>query len=117
MGRIIAPHDRTYPDPLVVTVGDTLNLSGKIDHWNGKPEWTFLWCVNQHGKGGWVPQQIIEQHGATGIARQDYDCIELSVTSDEMVTMGDEISGWIWCTNQQGQRGWVPVECLQLLAY
>lgn len=111
IGRVIASYARSYPAPLAIMAGDIVQLSGKEDHWNGKPEWTFLWCVDLHGTGGWVPQTLIDRHGVTGIARQDYDCRELSVTAGETVEMGDEVSGWVWCTNQQGQQGWIPLAC------
>jgi hypothetical protein len=29
--------------------------------------------------------------------------------------MGKEESGWIWCTNQERQSGWVPVDHVEKL--
>lgn len=115
IGRVIAPHAISYPDPLAVKAGDTVSLTGKVDQWNNKPEWTFLWCVDQRGKDGWVPQEHIEQQGATGIMLYDYDCVELAVAVGETVTMAATVSGWVWCANQHGQSGWVPLECLRSL--
>jgi hypothetical protein len=39
---------------------------------------------------------------------RDYEATELSVSVDEkLVVTGEEESGWVWCTNQTGQSGWV----------
>jgi hypothetical protein len=47
--------------------------------------------------------------------RRDYDATELSVEVGEKLTMGEEESGWAWCTNREGRRGWVPLEHLEVL--
>jgi hypothetical protein len=49
------------------------------------------------------------------LLKRVYDANELSVD------LGDEIigelveSGWVWCHNQKGERGWIPLECLEAL--
>ena len=45
----------------------------------------------------------------------DYEATELSVSVGEELIMGKEESGWIWCTNQDGESGWVPAEHVERL--
>ncbi|HZR38787.1 MAG TPA: SH3 domain-containing protein [Ktedonobacteraceae bacterium] len=110
MYLVIKDHQASYPDPIVMHAGETLEVSGKEDQWNGNPDWTFIWCTNEQGKSGWVPKTYVELAGVTGKARHDYNAIELSVTVGEKVVAGQEESGWVWCTNMHGKSGWVPIE-------
>ncbi len=107
MCLVIKEHQATYPDPITMRAGDTVELSGKEDSWNG---WIWIWCTNQQGKSGWVPKGHVEQIGDIWRARFAYDAIELSVHVGEELTVDKEESGWAWCTNQQGESGWIPVE-------
>jgi uncharacterized protein YgiM (DUF1202 family) len=43
---------------------------------------------------------------------RDYDATELTVEPGEEVTILGRESGWGWCVNQQGQKGWVPLDNL-----
>jgi hypothetical protein len=63
-----------------------------------------------------VPQAYVERQGDTGIALRAYDATELSVRAGETLVAGEEESGWIWCTNQEDQSGWVPAENLVRLS-
>jgi hypothetical protein len=115
-GRVIAEHQMSYPDPLDVHAGETVTLDGREDPWDGHPEWTYLWCINRQGKGGWVPADLIERAGDTGTLRSDYDTRELSVAAGEIVTVERAAYGWLWCTNAQGTSGWVPASKIELSA-
>jgi hypothetical protein len=108
--RVISAYQSTHPDPLVIKVGEELIAGKKDSKWSG-----WLWCTNQNGKSGWVPQKYVELKGDFCVARFDYDGTELSVDIGEELTMSYEESGWIWCTNQQGQYGWVPADHLEIL--
>jgi hypothetical protein len=61
------------------------------------------------------PEKYVERRGDTGIALCDYEATELSVSVGEELRMGKEESGWIWCTNQKGQSGWVPADHVERL--
>jgi SH3 domain len=106
-GRVLADYQAAYSDPITMYSGEELQLSGKKDEWNG---WIWLWCTNQAGKSGWVPEPYIEQTGNKGKALCDYDAIELSVSIGETLSIEKEQSGWFWCTNQAEKSGWVPAE-------
>ena len=73
-------------------------------------EWAgWVWCTNRDGKSRWVPEAYVERTGDTCVMLRDYEATELSVgVGEALVISGEEESGWIWCTNQAGQRGWVP---------
>ncbi|HLZ64189.1 MAG TPA: SH3 domain-containing protein [Ktedonosporobacter sp.] len=109
--RVIKDHQAAYPDPLHMHAGETLLVSKKEYPWNDNPDWTFVWCTNQQGKSGWVPKKYIEQPGAQAL--YEYNCLELSVKVGEEVAGVQEECGWIWCTNQQGKSGWVPLENIE----
>src|SRR5437868_2260 len=80
--RVIADYQALYPDPLSVRAGETVNISEKVDYWNGNPDWMWIWCTDARGKSSWVPKDVIDFHakGTTGIARYDYAATELTVT-------------------------------------
>ncbi len=111
-GYVLDDYQAAYTDPITMKAGEPLILSGKEDNWHG---WTWLWCTNQQGKSGWVPQDYIIQSAKDSVARCDYTAIELSVRSAEVLLVAQFESGWLWCTNQRGQSGWVPAENVQSL--
>jgi hypothetical protein len=102
---IIKEHQASYPDPLIVKTGDELTVGKGDSQWSA-----FVWCTNQNGKSGWVPERHLDRQGDRGVALQDYSTAELTITVGEKVTLEKEDSGWYWVTNQTGKSGWVPVE-------
>jgi len=108
--RVIFAYQLAYPDPLVISAGEELTIGEKESEWSG-----WVWCTNQDGKSRWVPEKYVERKGDTGIACYDYEATELSVSVGEELIMGKEESGWIWCTNQEGQSGWVPADHVEKL--
>jgi hypothetical protein len=75
----------------------------------------FVWCTNQAGKGSWTPENFIERTGERGTARRDYDATELSAAVGEELVIGEEAGGWLWCTNSQGQSGWIPADNVEVI--
>ena len=74
-------------------------------------EWPgWVWCTNRAGKSRWVPEEYIERTGNSCVMLRDHEAAELSVTVGEVLTItGEEESDWVWCANQAGQSGWVPL--------
>ena len=105
--RAIAEYRSADDDPLHVCAGYELTISERESEWQG-----WLWCTDQSGKSGWVPELYIERRGETGVMLCDYDATELSVRAGEELLAGVEESGWVWCTNREGLSGWVPAEML-----
>jgi hypothetical protein len=116
--HVIADYQASNPDPFSVAAGETFQISEKVYYWNGNPTWVWIWCTDQRGKNGWVPKNIIifDPNGTTGIARSTYTATELTVVIGDELVAHQEESGWVWCTNQQGKSGWVPLEHLVLQA-
>jgi hypothetical protein len=109
--HVIKDYQTQYPDPLIVSAGDTLEIS-KEEPWDDNPAWIWLWCSNQQGRSGWVPQNYLERSKNQGTMRFDYSTQELTVAVGEILTSTKEAAGWAWCTNQQGKSGWVPLSYL-----
>ena len=102
--RVIASYQAPYPDPIIVLKGEEVS----IDHTRETDIAGWVWCNSSAGKGGWVPEAYLGQHGDQGIMRCDYNAIELTIQPGERLTVHKAESGFLWVTNQSGQTGWVP---------
>jgi hypothetical protein len=105
--RAIAAYQSAYPGPFVLHPGDELVIGERESEWSG-----WLWCTDRWGESRWVPEAYVQRRGDTGVALCDYDAAELSVDAGEELFVNRQESGWMWCTNRQGQSGWVPVKNL-----
>lgn len=103
-GQVCADYQAPYPAPIRVGAGDEVIIDESKK--TGIPGW--VWCSHRTGGSGWVPEAYLERQGSTGHMRCDYNAIELTVRSGEMLTCHKSESGFTWATNQAGQTGWVP---------
>jgi len=94
----------TYLDPIQVVAGEPLELDGRRDVWDGH---TWLWAKNTYGKEGWIPDCIVTSTDPK-TATEDYTAMELSCQKGQFLTAEKEQHGWVFCRNDDGQRGWVP---------
>ena len=108
--RVLAAHRPSDQDPLIMSTGDELTVEDRVSEWQG-----WIWCTNQEGRSSWVPAAYVQRRERAGFALCDYDATELAVDAGEVLVLGKEESGWIWCTNQVGQSGWVPARNLTRL--
>lgn len=106
--RVVADYDTPFPNPLVLGAGQELAISDRESEWPG-----WLWCTTPEGSSGWVPESYVARQGETATLRRDYDATELSVRAGEELTIEWEESGWLWCANRAGQRGWVPANYVE----
>lgn len=104
---VTCAHTESYADALVVNTDDTVALSARDDEWPG-----WIRCRDVNGKGGWLPEEIIEQNGDSVGVREPFDTAELTVGIDERVWGGHIFAGWQWCRTQDGREGWLPIRCL-----
>ncbi len=109
-GRVMAAYQTIYHDPLVIQQGETVTVGRRDTQWPG-----FVWCTTAAGKGGWVPKSYLDRSGETGVANRDYTAAELSAEVGEELVLHYEESGWFWCTNRQGQSGWMPAENVEMI--
>lgn len=107
-GRAVAEHLPEHSDPLAIEPGDDLVVAERETIWSG-----WLWCTAPNGKSGWVPSAYVDRQGDTAIALRAYDAVELAVTPGEELLVEDEESGWMWCSNAAGKRGWVPAQVIE----
>jgi hypothetical protein len=101
--RVIADYDTPFPNPLDLRAGQELAVGDRESEWLG-----WIWCTTSEGIGGWLPESYVIRQGNTATLRRDYDATELSVRAGEKLVVTMEESGWLWCENRTGQRGWVP---------
>jgi predicted acetyltransferase len=106
----ISAHQASYPNALLVKAGEELEL-GKRDP--ASPGW--IWCTNKEGESGWMPLRWLDQMETAGTALRDYSSVELTLQTDEEVSLHLEEGSWFWATNRVGQSGWVPVRSIMPL--
>jgi hypothetical protein len=102
-----------FADPITLTRGETATLDGRKSVWEDNPDWLWVWGENAQGKGGWTPCTRLRIEGSQGVALEDYDARELTVTAGELVAVQREESGWAWCVADADRSGWVPMSHLR----
>lgn len=109
--RVVKDYQAEFPDPIAVEAGEAFTVSERTSAWENNPAWIWVWCTNQRGESGWVPKNIIQMDtdGQTGTTHTAYNARELTVTAGQELNIEHEESGWFWCRDQQGKRGWVPI--------
>ena len=107
---VILDYHSAYPDPLILKAGEILKVEERKCEYG---EW--LWCTTREGKSGWVPEPYLKRQGDSGELLYDYDATELTVKAGEEVIAGEKACDWLWCTNNEGKKGWVPEKCLERL--
>lgn len=108
--RVIKDYTASDPDPLIICAGEKLQVGQNDTTWPA-----FVRCWNHQGNGGWVPESFIEREGDVGIAQVDYSAVELTAVSGDNLILQQEVGGWYWALNVQGQIGWIPAEHVELM--
>jgi uncharacterized protein YgiM (DUF1202 family) len=108
IGRVIRDYESPYRDPVVVRKGESLTVGDRTTHWEG-----WIWCTTRNGKSRWFPASFLEDTGDLVTLLRDYEATELSVRVGEQLALGEDVAGWIWCTNEEGRSGWVPADHLE----
>lgn len=106
--QVVEEHSSSFPYSFELKAGEEVTLSDKKK--NG-----WIWGTDEKGTGAWVPEKYLELNGTAGVLLFDYDSTELNVTIGEKLVFDREESGWILCTNEKRQTGWVPVNKLEKL--
>ena len=101
--RVVAAWRATHDPALRVAAGEALTVGRRDDEWPG-----WVWCENAAGLGGWLPEEVAGEGGATAA----FDARELSVEPGEALEPLERRLGWTWCRGAGGAEGWVPDRCL-----
>lgn len=99
--RVVKDWTATYDNPISVVAGDQIALTGREDIWDGH---RWLWAICAAGKEGWVPDCLV----ANATMTETYSAQELGCTAGQVLTGHMVLHGWVLCTDENGQRGWVP---------
>jgi hypothetical protein len=110
--RAIAPHAAASTAPLKAKRGEFITCGQSDDEWPG-----WIWCTNADGKSGWVPEVFIQMRGERGWMVRDYDATELSVREGEELQVEEEVSDWLLCVGEKGQRGWIPKRNVEVIGH
>ncbi len=117
-GRVVKARQPENLDPLSVKSGEELQVSERQDAWQDNPEWIWVWCTDPRDKSAWAPFDLLEPLPGQGRYRAragyTYDAVELPVASGDEIVVNSEKNGWYWCTNSQGEQGWVPADHVTL---
>jgi hypothetical protein len=108
--RATKSYHSPYTAPLTLRQGERLGWEPRECEWPG-----WIWCTTKGGESRWVPENWVEKEGDSCVLRRDYTATELSVEEGETLTVEFTEAEWGWATNESGQSGWVPLECLELL--
>jgi SH3-like domain-containing protein len=110
--HVTKDYQASHTDPFSVQAHELFHVSEKVDFWNGNPDWIWIWCTDPRGKSGWVPKKMIHTNSdnATASTSSAYSALELTITTGDELEVVEEESGWLWCVDQQGNYGWVPLE-------
>lgn len=110
---VISDWIASYEDPIAVSEGEPLCLTGAKDIWDGH---LWLWAANPAGREGWVPDTLPRPAPEGGhVAARDYSAVELTCTTGERLGVLEESHGWLLCRNDAGRAGWVPARNLRRL--
>lgn len=96
-----------FKDPIKITQGEILKL---LKYSEEDPGWVY--CSNEEGKEGWVPESSITTLNEKHIAKHDYFAQELQVKKGESLLIENIEYTWAWVKNDRGEHGWVPIKIL-----
>jgi uncharacterized protein YgiM (DUF1202 family) len=108
--EVITDYKTPFPDPLRLQKGNVVKVEEKESEWPG-----WIWCITKEGKKGWVPNSYLDIQGKNAKLLQDYDATELTITIGEELTIENQESGWVWVSNKEGKKGWVPIRNVKIL--
>ena len=102
--RVVRAHITSDAAPVRFVRGDVLSVGHHDQQWR-----SYVWCTDQSGHAGWVPDSYLEMsgaHEATGL--HAYDATELTVAKGELLDLLEEAGGWLRCRTSSDLEGWVP---------
>ncbi|MDD5087280.1 MAG: SH3 domain-containing protein [bacterium] len=108
--RVVESYTASCSDPLCASKGEALALGKHDDEFPG-----WIWCTDPRGKSSWTPESYLEIHGDHAILLRDYDARELTVNEGDILSVECEESGWLLCTTDSGEHGWIPKRAIEFI--
>ena len=108
--RVIRDYESPYPAPILFQRSERVVTGSEF---TDDPDWkNWLWCTGSRGQQAWVPRQFLEIQGTSAIFRRDYNALELSMYTGEVILVGEQINGFGMAEKVGGEKGWVPMRNL-----
>ncbi len=110
--RVIKKYKRSSANPIKLLAGENIELLEESDPMG---EWPYWILCRGAGKEGWVPKQIIDSKGSTGVIIEDYDATEFNLSVTEIIVAIKELNRWIWGYKESDPEvlGWTPLNCVE----
>lgn len=107
--RVVKDYRSPYPDPIVFQRGEKVKVCQEFAEY---PDWkNWVWCEGKDGKKAWVPKQYLD---GDGILNRDYDAMELSVQTGEILVVHEIVNGFGMAERPNGTKGWVPMKNMEI---
>lgn len=111
--RVTRVYKTPYPEHLIFNKGEWVEIGPEF---KDDPEWKdWIWCKSMDKVEAWVPKQFIEVENQRAKMKRDYDARELSISPEDQLLVYEIINGFGLAENRSGERGWVPMKCLELV--
>lgn len=108
--RVIEAYQSPYPSPIIFHAGEQVTVGKEFGE---DPEWKdWVWCEGQRGNQAWAPKQFLEVEAGTGVFKTEYNALELSVSTGEVLKVYDIVNGFAMAEKSDGRLGWVPLKNL-----
>jgi hypothetical protein len=73
------------------------------------------WFFGQNAQGivGFFPVDWFAIDDSKARAKRDYDASELNASQDQFIEVQESYGRWLLVTNERGETGWIPQECVE----
>ena len=112
MHKILKSYKTQYENPIILTIGEIVNL-GKEET---EEKWKGWISAESKDNKGWIPLQIIEinLNNKTGKIIEFYSAKELDVEEGDFIEKIKSLNGWTWAKNiRTTEEGWIPDEIIE----
>lgn len=104
---VIKAHTSNYPTPITLEKGEEVLLGRKSEEGEW-PNWIYCSTLDRSMEG-WVPEQVLcSPHSHRSLVKEQYNARELNVIIGSEVRGFKKLNGWIWCSDSEGEKGWLP---------
>ena len=106
---VVEAHEPPDELPLTLSPGDVVNIVRDDPNRAG-----WVWANDGSISAGWVPVSVLEAPSGKTRATQEFCSQEIAVQPGQSVRLMWEGAGGWWCENEDGDRGWLSADKLQI---